>query len=207
VAIIFAVPTATALTTPCAETVAIEGLLELHDTARPVSTAPFRSSVTAAACAVPTAVIELGVKDTVTDATGTGTTVIEAGPDFPSLVAVITAEPIARAVTSPLTSTEAINGSLEDQMTARPVRVAPFASFGVAVNCCVEPTTRLGAGGLTLTVATGTGVTVRVASPVLVSLAAMMCVVPAATDVTSPLVETDATLVLSDVHVITRPVT
>jgi hypothetical protein len=93
VATMLAVPTATALTTPWVETVATSVLLELHVTARPVNTAPFASSVTAAAWIVPTAVIEFGVKATVTDATGTGTTVIEADPVFPSLVALMVADP------------------------------------------------------------------------------------------------------------------
>jgi hypothetical protein len=203
--IMFAVPIATALTTPCVETVATAGLLELHATARPVSTAPFASSVTAVACAVPTAVIEFGVSDTVTVATGTGVTVIEEAPVVPSLIALIVAGPIAWAVTSPFTSTDAIKGSVDDQVTPRPVSVLPLASFVVAVSCCVEPTATLAAAGLTLTVATGTGVTVSCALPVFVSLIAIMCAVPAATDVTKPLAETVATVWLSDVQVIERP--
>jgi hypothetical protein len=205
VAIMFAVPTVTALTTPCAETVATNVLLELHDTARPVSTAPFASSVIAAACAVPTAVMEFGVRVTVTEATGTGTTVIEEGPVFPSLVALIVAEPTAWAVTSPFTSTDAIAGSVDDHVTARPMRTVPLASFVVAVNCCVNPTTTLGLAGLTLTLATGTGVTVRIAWPLFVSLVAVIWAVPAAMDVTNPLDETVATAWLSEAHVIDRP--
>jgi hypothetical protein len=170
----FAVPTATALTTPCAETVATNVLLELHDTARPVSTAPFTSSVTAAAWAVPTAVIEFGVRDTVIDSTGTAITVMVVDPVFPSLVALVVADPIARAVTSPFTSTDAIALSVDDQVTPRPVSVLPVTSLVVAVSCCVAPTITLGLAGLTLTVATGTGVTVRGAWPILVSLVATM---------------------------------
>jgi hypothetical protein len=44
------------------------------------------------------------------------------------------------------------------------------------------------------------------AFPVFDSLVAVICAVPAATDVTSPLAETVAMLVLLDVHVIDRPV-
>jgi hypothetical protein len=194
VATMFAVPTVTALTTPCAETVATNVLLELHDTARPVSTAPFASSVIAAACAVPTAVMEFGVRVTVTEATGTGITVMEEDPVFPSLVALIVAEPTTWAVTSPFRSTVAIVLSVDDQVTARPVSVLPLTSFVVAVSCCMAPTITLGMAGFTVTVATGTGVTVRVAWPFLVSLVATMCAVPAATDVTNPLDETVATL-------------
>jgi hypothetical protein len=154
---------------------------------------------------VPTAVIEFGVSVTVTEATGTGVTVIEEDPVFPSLVAFIVAEPTACAVTSPFASTDAIVGSVDNQDTPRPVSVAPLASFVVAVSCCVEPMVTLAEGGFTDTVATGTGATVSVAWPTLVSLVAMMCAVPAATDVTNPLGETVATLRLSDVQVIKRP--
>jgi hypothetical protein len=201
----FAVPTATALTTPCAETVATNVLLELHVTARPVNTPPLASSVVAAAWDVPTAVIEFGVRDTVTDATGTGITVIEEDPVFPSLVALIVAEPSAWVVTSPFRSTVAIVLSVEDHVTCRPVSVVPLASFVAAVSCWVELRMTFALAGLTLTVATGTGVTVRVAWPVFVSLVAMICALPAETDVTNPPDETVAMLVLLDVHVIDRP--
>ena len=48
--------------------------------------------------------------------------------------------------------------------------------------------------------------TVSVVLPVLVSLVAVICAEPAALAVTSPEVETLATVVLLDVHAITRPV-
>jgi hypothetical protein len=53
VAIMLTVPSATAVTTPCAVTVATALLVELQATGRPVNTAPVPSSVTAPACAVP----------------------------------------------------------------------------------------------------------------------------------------------------------
>jgi hypothetical protein len=46
----------------------------------------------------------------VTVVTGTGETVIEAVPLFPSLVAVIVAEPAVMAVTNPELATAAISG-------------------------------------------------------------------------------------------------
>src|SRR5207244_12813441 len=42
-----------------------------------------------------------------------------------------------------------------DQVTARPVRTLPFASFRVGVSCEVCPVCRLIDAGLTVTVATG----------------------------------------------------
>lgn len=60
---------------------------------------------------------------TVTDPTGTASTVIVAVPLFPSLVAVITALPRATPVTTPLAETVATAGALELQVTVRPVSV------------------------------------------------------------------------------------
>jgi hypothetical protein len=130
--------------------------------------------VTAAACDAPTAVVEFGVSDTVTEATGTGVTVIDDVPNFPSLVAVMTVDPTATAVTKPVDETLARVRSLDDQVTTRPVRGLPLMSFVVAVSCCVPPTITLAVGGVTTTVATGTRSTVRVAAPVFVSLTAMI---------------------------------
>src|SRR5204862_2059363 len=104
---------------------------------------------------------------TVTAATGASVTVIVAEPVLLSLVAVIVAEPAATPVTKPLVFTEAIEELLLDQLTARPVRTLPAASFSVAVAWSVPRTTTLGAARLTATAATGTRATVSVASPLL----------------------------------------
>jgi len=93
---------------------------------------------------------------TVTEATGTLVTVRAEVPPCPSLVAVIVAEPAAPPVTRPLADTVATAALLVAQVTARPVRAVPFASFGVAVNGVVAPAVRLAAAGLTVTDATGT---------------------------------------------------
>jgi hypothetical protein len=150
--------------------------------------------------------MELGVNETVIDATGTAITVIDDASLFPSLVAVIVAGPIAWAVTSPFKSTEAIAGADDVQVTTRPASGIPLPSLSVAVSCCVEPMMMLAVVGLTVTVATGTGVMMRVAPPLLVSLVAVMWTVPGAKEVTNPLGETVARVVLSDPHVTTRPV-
>ena len=58
-------------------------------------------------------------------------------PFFPSLVAVIVAEPAALPVTSPVVFTVAIDVLPLVQVTARPASGLPLASFGVAVSCTV----------------------------------------------------------------------
>ena len=136
VAVIVAEPGATAVITPVAElTVATVGASELQAITRPVRTPPLPSEVTALACEVPTAVIELGASDTDTVATGTGITPTADVPLCPSLVAVIVVFPTARAVTRPLADTDATPGALEIQLTTRPVSVPPFASRRVTVSC------------------------------------------------------------------------
>jgi hypothetical protein len=85
----------------------------------------------------------------------------------------------------------------------------PFESLVTAVSCCVGviPRTRLAEGGVTVTVATGTGFTVIEDVPVFVSLVAVIVTGPAAaTPATKPVVLTVATALLLEVHVTVRPV-
>src|SRR5688500_6519700 len=87
---------------------------------------------------------------------GAGTpTVTAAVPLFPSLVAVMVADPSAFAVASPDELTATTAALLLDQVTVRPDRVLPLASFSVAVSCCVPPTPSVAEAGETVTVATG----------------------------------------------------
>src|SRR5439155_1710850 len=132
----------------------------------------------------------------VTEATGTGVTVIVEGPLLPSLVAVIVAVPAALPVTSPLAVTVATAVLLLPQLTVRPDNGLPLASFGVAVSCTVWPTCTDAVLGLTVTDATGTVLTVTVAVPLCPSLVAVIVAAPAVTPVTSPLALTIATAVL-----------
>jgi len=143
---------------------------------------------------------------TVTEATGTLVTVTAAVPLFPSLVAVIVAEPAATPVTNPLPVTVAAAGLLDAQVTTRPVSAAPLASFGVAVSCTVCPLCKFAVAGLTVTDATGTLVTVIAAVALLPSLVAVMVAEPAPAPVTNPLPLTVAAAGLLDAHVTTRPV-
>ena len=78
-------------------------------------------------------------------------------PLWPSLVAVIVAEPAATAVTTPLARTVATAGASLAHVTERPVSVSPRASLSVAVSCGVAPTVRLSLAGATVTEATGAG--------------------------------------------------
>ena len=135
VAVIVAEPVATAVTRPFASTVATPGALVVQSIARPESGFPLASSGVAVSCWVPPTetVAELGL--TATDATGTGFTVIADVPLFPSLVAVIVAEPGATAVTRPFASTVATPSALVVQLIVRPESGLPFASSGVAVSC------------------------------------------------------------------------
>src|SRR5438034_280773 len=200
-------PAATPLTSPLPFTLAIALLLDCQVTTRPVNGLPFASLGVAVSCTVlPTATPAVaGV--TVTDATGTGVTVMADVPLWPSLVAVIVAEPATFPVTSPVPVTVATGVLLLDHATGRPVSTVPFASFRVAVSCCVCPTGTLADAGLTVTDATGTPLTVMLAVPLCPSLVAVIVTgPPAATPLTSPLPFTLAIALLLDCQVITRPV-
>jgi hypothetical protein len=214
VAVTVAAPTPTAVTVvvPLRElagfTVNTAVLLDTQLTARPVSTLPAASRNVAVNCWVAPMIMGVVGTDNVTVATGASCTVTDDTPVFVSLVAVIVAVPGPTAVTNPFASTLAAVTSLELHVTKRPVSVFPPASFVTAVSCCVGviPRTRLSVGGVKVTVATGTGFTVRVALPVLPSLIAMICTVPGATAVTTPEVETVAIEELPEVHVAVRSV-
>src|SRR2546430_8951207 len=72
-------------------------------------------------------------------------------PLWPSLVAVIVAEPATFAVTRPLVLTHATVVFSLNQVIVRPDSALPFASRGVALSCTVRPTGPLRQGGLTVT--------------------------------------------------------
>src|SRR2546425_305862 len=206
VAVIVADPAATPVTSPLPLTLATAALLVAHVTTRPDRTLPLASFGTAKSCSVPPTDMDADAGVTVTEATGTLVTVTAAVPLFPSLVAVIVAEPAATPVTNPLPVTVAAAGLLDAQVTTRPVSAAPLASFGVAVSCTVCPLCRFAVAGLTVTDATGPLVTVTAAVPLLPSLVAVMVAEPAPAPVTNPLPLTVAAAGLLDAHVTTRPV-
>jgi len=67
----------------------------------------------------------------------TPVTVIVAVPLFPSLVAVIVAEPAVTPETRPALLTVATDVLLLVHVTVEPDRAFPFASLGIAVSCTV----------------------------------------------------------------------
>src|SRR5436309_573319 len=134
VAVIVAVPGVTPDTSPLLLTVAT-AVLELdHVTVRPESGAPFASFGVPVSCTVWPPCTEAVAGVTSTDATGTGVTVIVEVPLFPSLVAVIVADPGVTPETSPLLLAVATAVLELDHVTVRPESGAPLASFGVAVD-------------------------------------------------------------------------
>ena len=92
---------------------------------------------------------------TVTEATGAAETVTAVLPVFPSLVAVIVAEPTATAVTRPLLDTFATDVFDDDHVIVRPPNAVPVESRGVAVIVTVSPGTIDAELGLIDTDATG----------------------------------------------------
>src|SRR6266852_4534421 len=136
---------------------------------------------------------------------GSPCTVTVALPLCPSLVAVIVADPAAAPVTKPLPFTVATDVLLLDHVTVRPESGFPLASFGVAVSCTVPLTWTDADGGLTLTDATGTLVTVMLALPLCPSLVAVIVAEPVANAVMSPLASTLATLDWLDDQSTARP--
>jgi hypothetical protein len=164
-AVMFAVPTAIAVTSPELFTEATEGASEDHVTTRPASMLLLASFSVDVIVTCPPICNVAPVGLTVTVATGIGSTVMLAVPLLPSLVAVIVAVPVSTAVTSPVTSTLATSALLVDHCTVRPVNRLPLPSLVVAARDCVWPLTIDADDGATITVATGTGVTTTDAVP------------------------------------------
>src|SRR2546421_218808 len=84
-------------------------------------------------------------------------TVMDDVPLFPSLVAVIVAEPGVTPETSPELLTVATEMLLLDQVTARPERAAPLPSWGVARSGTVGRAWTVALGGGRSTDATAAG--------------------------------------------------
>src|SRR5438874_2181226 len=205
VALIVMEPGVTPETRPLLLTVAT-AVLELdHVTVRPESGFPPASLGVPVSCTVWPACTEAVGGVTSTDATGTGVTVIVEVPLFPSLVAVIVADPGVTPETSPLLLTVATAVLELDHVTVRPESGFPPASFGVAVSCTVWPACTDAEGGVTSTVATGTFVTVIHEVPVFPSLVAVIVAEPGVTPETRPPLLTVATDVLELDHVTVRP--
>src|SRR5205807_1320167 len=137
VAVIVAVPGVTPDTSPLLLTVATVVLELDHVTVRPERGAPLASFGVAVSCTVWPACTDAEGGVTSTVATGTFVTLIDEVPLFPSLVAVIVAEPGVTPETSPLLLTVATAVLELDHVTVRPESEVPPASLGVAVSCTV----------------------------------------------------------------------
>src|SRR2546421_275629 len=157
VAVIVADPATTPVTNPLALTVAAELLLLDQVSDRLVRVLPFASLRVAVSCCVWPSFRVADAGATVTEATGVCTTVMAEVPLWPSLVAVIVADPATTPVTNPLALPVAAELLLLDQVIDRPVRMLPLASLRVAVSCCVWPSFSVADAGARVTVATGTG--------------------------------------------------
>src|SRR5438128_5526917 len=186
VAVIVAEPGVTPETRPLLLTVAT-AVLELdHVTVRPESGLPPASLGVAVSCTVWPACTETEGGVTSTVATGTFVTLIDEVPLFPSLVAVIVAEPGVTPDTSPLLLTVATAVVELDHVTVRPESGFPPASLGVAVSCTVWPACTDAEGGVTSTDATGTCGTVIDEVALLPSHVAVIVAVPGITPHTTP---------------------
>jgi hypothetical protein len=205
VALMFALPAPTAVTSPELETVATAVFELAHVTVRPVNTFPLASLSTTLPCTVCPATRLPEPNDTLTEATGGTVTVTPACPVTPSLVATIFALPAPIAVTTPEPLTLATPVLELAHVTVRPVRTLPLASFSTGVASVVCPTRILAAPNDTLTEVTGASVTVTLDCPVTPSLVATILALPGAVAVANPVVDTVATPVFELVHVTDRP--
>jgi hypothetical protein len=204
VAVTVAAPGATAVTLPLGETIATAVLLEDQLTVRSVTMTSFASRTTAVSdsTCVGTSVTDAG--DTATLPTGTATTVTEALPLLPPLVAETVAVPTARPVTTPVADTVATATLLDVQAMSRSLTMAPVTSFTVGVKVVVAPTRMVAVSGCSVTLAMAGGTTVTALVPLFPSLAAVMVAEPGAKPVTTPAADTVATAELSDDQVTAR---
>jgi hypothetical protein len=134
------------------------------------------------------------------------TVVTVAPPVMVSLVARMIAVPSDTAVTRPVGDTVATAGFELAHVTARPVSTPPFTSRAIADACVVRPTITDAEARLTVTVAIGTGLIVRLLEPVTPSTVASMRALPGDTPRTRPVLDTTAMVGAFDDHCTTRPV-
>src|SRR5207249_85975 len=107
VAVIVALPFATAVTSPPASTRATSGLSAVHVNACPGTTLPFASFATAVNCCVSPSASSVAVAGLTTTEPTACTTDSTAVPDTPAIVAEIVATPFATAVARPVTGSMA----------------------------------------------------------------------------------------------------
>jgi hypothetical protein len=133
------------------------------------------------------------------------TTVSSAFPLFPSELAVTVAVPGATAVTTPVADTVATEASVIVQAMGRPVSGVPASLVSVAVNAWDSPATSVSSPGATDTDATGTKMTATEALPLFPPELAVIVADPSPIAVTSPVLETEATVSSELAQAIERP--
>jgi hypothetical protein len=134
-AVMVAAPAVSAVSTPEPDTDALVGSLDVQAMVRPLSAPPALSRVTADSWSVCPICTSADGADTITLATGTGSTDSVAVPVRPSLDAEMVTGPTLSAVTRPVPDTVARDASLDDQVTSRPDNVPPMLSRGEAASC------------------------------------------------------------------------
>ncbi len=140
IAVMRALPSETAVTTPVGLTRATAGLSDCQDTARSVTGRCCRSRTAAVNIAVSPGDSERVVGERLTAATAGAITVAVAAPVMPSLRACTRATPAPVAEIIPLASTDTTLGSLVDQSIVRPPMIAPPRSASVAATRARSPT-------------------------------------------------------------------
>lgn len=211
VAVIVALPDATAVTTPDCVTVATILEDELHCSVGVGVIATPAASLTVGAnvCVAPTSrLADVGVNRTLA---GTANTPIVAVPVTPFAVrAVMIVDPAAIAVTVPVADTVATMGCVLANVSAGVgVMAIPAASFTIIVSNCVAPTAMVVVAGATSTDAGMGAVTFIVmlfctnAAPV--PVVAVTVAVPTETPVITPVALTLATVGADVVHTSVRP--
>src|SRR5512146_278388 len=212
VALIVAVPAATAVTTPPADTDAIPVLLDVHVTVRPVSVPPVESLAVAAKVPVPPAVSDRldGLTDTV--ATGTRFTTTDTAALLPFAVAVMDAEPAPTALmVALLLDDEGVTFATDELLVAHvnvaPEITLPVESLRTAVTCALCPVRSDSNAGFTDGTPAPTGTTLAAAEPFTPFTVAITVVEPKAAPFTRPVDDTVATALFALLHVTVYPLT
>ena len=137
-AVIVAVPSAIAVTSPADETVAMDVLKDAHVTTESGRTFPPESFTVALSVSVsPSDKKESELGDTSTVIVSSPT-VTEADPLAEPDVAMIEIDPVATEVTNPADETVATAVFVDDHVTVAPEITDPPASFTVAVSVAVS---------------------------------------------------------------------
>ena len=112
---------------------------DAHENSAPATACPFASVAAAASRTVSPRATSVSTAGETATALTSCTTVTAALPEAEPEVAVIVAVPLPAAVTSPVASTVATEGSPLDQATATPAIASPFWSRTSAASRTVSP--------------------------------------------------------------------